>query len=181
MAFFYTYRMITLGLSFILSVPLLGLLAHWTSANPFRKTVLWFDSLGLILVSFTLITIPIMLALPEIRKSAYILYTVYELIIVCSLWILWVVAAALAIQQKDVVFPMDDCTVYSDNLISWCDELSAVVGLAVTVFVLLLMYTLLLVVYATVMTSRTGSRVWFKGVKNIQIRIPLAISNLNLA
>lgn len=34
------------------------------------------------------------------------------------------------------------------------------------------MYTLLLIVYATAMASRTGSRVWFQTVKDIQIRMP---------
>jgi len=172
MNFLYIYRMVILVLSFILTIPLLGLLAHWTQGSQLVNVLYSFESMGLYTTCVTLVVIPIMLALPEIRKNAFALYIVSELSIVCTLWIFWVVVAALAIQQRDEFYPFGNCTSLDNIQAEWCNELFAIVGLSVVVFVLLMKYMLVILIYAIVMTFRVGGRVWFQSVKDLQIKMP---------
>ncbi|KAF8174243.1 hypothetical protein BJ912DRAFT_62101 [Pholiota molesta] len=133
--------------------------------------------MGLYTSCLALIVIPILLALPEIRKNAFVIYVVSELSIVCFLWIFWVVAAALAIQQRDDFYPLGNCTRLADVTVHWCDELFAIVGFSVVVFVLLMKYMLVIFIYTIVMTFRVGGRVWFQSVKDLQIKMPAMTHN----
>ncbi|KAF9483563.1 hypothetical protein BDN70DRAFT_929086 [Pholiota conissans] len=177
MSFLYVYRTVMLVLTLILTIPALGLIAHWTQGSLVGHTTYSFEPMGLYTASVTLIVIPVMLALPEIRKNAFALYIVSELSIVALLWIFWVVAAALAIQQKDDFYPLENCTGLNIVNVHWCNELFAIVGLTVVIFVLLMKYMLVLLIYAIVMTFRVGGRVWFQSVREIKIKMPAMTHN----
>jgi hypothetical protein len=54
---------LSLVLSFILSIPVLGLTAHWTQGSQLNDVTYSFESMGLYISCLTLIVIPILYAL----------------------------------------------------------------------------------------------------------------------
>ncbi|KAF8962962.1 hypothetical protein BDZ97DRAFT_1063905 [Flammula alnicola] len=179
---FYIYRTVILTLCIILSVPILGLLAVWTQFSGGES----FEGMGLFASSFSLLVFPAMLVLPLLRKNAFVLYIVSELSIICTMWIFWVVSAALAIQMKELFDPFGNCQLFklafqfvSDGEVSVqkCNQLIAIEGMTVVVFVLLMKYMLVLLIYSTVVHFRGDSQVWFRTVSELKVNMPALTHN----
>jgi len=167
MNWLYAYRNFTLGLCLLLSIATLGLTAHSTHDTMSYGLVIFdFEGIGLFICSFSWIVFPVMLAIPEFRKNAYISYILSEVATIACMWALWVAFAVLVIQRRDYIFPsVNSCDLA--YFVLWCHELLAIQGMATTIFTLLLVYLLVLVLYVLV-NQMMGNPIWLKSVKEIQ-------------
>ncbi|KAF4617386.1 hypothetical protein D9613_006315 [Agrocybe pediades] len=195
MGFFYVYRNLVLGLCLILTIPCLGLLAHWTQGTELDHKTLAFEGMGLFVSILSFILLPVMyvsriqhrdlvrptnvftvprLVLSEFRKNAFILYILSELIIVALLWIFWMTAAILVVEEIQVQYPSGDCGLVNKVFPGqghWCFEIMAIQGLSITIFVFLLKYLIVLLIFAFIRHSR-GQLVWLRSVKEVQVTLP---------
>ncbi|KAF9565106.1 hypothetical protein CPC08DRAFT_704912 [Agrocybe pediades] len=174
MGFFYVYRNLVLGLCLILTIPCLGLLAHWTQGTELDHKTLAFEGMGLFVSILSFIILPVMLVLSEFRKNAFILYILSELIIVGLLWLFWMTAAILVIEEIQILYPSGDCAIIDKVFPGqghWCFEIMAIQGLSITIFVFLLKYLIVLLIFAFIRHSR-GQLVWLRSVKEVQVTLP---------
>ncbi|KAH9480839.1 hypothetical protein JR316_0007441 [Psilocybe cubensis] len=93
------------------------------------------------------------------------------MVIVLLLWVLWMTAAILVIEQRQDFYPLDNCQFLAPNQLHWCNELFAIQGLTITIFVLLIKYLLILLIFSFVNHSR-GVYVWTSSVKDLQLTLP---------
>ncbi|KAF8962964.1 hypothetical protein BDZ97DRAFT_1063726 [Flammula alnicola] len=132
-----------------------------------------FEGMGLFASSLSLLVFPTMLVLPFLRKNAFILYIVSELSIIGTMWIFWVVSAALAIQKKQNFVLFGGCQFFVFEVgVQKCNQLLAIEGLTIVVFVLLMKYMLLLLTYSTTVYFRGDDQVWFRSVNELQVKMP---------
>jgi len=169
MNWFYVYRNFTLGLCLLLSVPTLGLTAHWTQGTmSLLRASYDFEGLGLYISCLSLIVFPVMLAIPEFRKNAYISYISAEIAIILCMWAQWLAFAILLIQRRIQYFHFGiTCDFPAAEFVPWCSEFLAIYGVAITIFTLLLVYLFSLVLYALV-GEAMGNPIWFMSVKDVQ-------------
>ncbi|KAF8965984.1 hypothetical protein BDZ97DRAFT_1810607 [Flammula alnicola] len=135
----------------------------------------------------------VMVVLSFLRKfeNAPIFYIVSELPIICTIWILWVVTAALAIQkmrtfvppgspsarlaiQKIRVYipsgPPAPCKFFiSQSDIRKCEQLLSIEDLAIVIFAFLTVYIMVVLTSATVVHFRGDTRVWFRSVAHLRV------------
>ncbi|KAF9483561.1 hypothetical protein BDN70DRAFT_290949 [Pholiota conissans] len=178
MAFMGIYRLVIYVLVVVLSVPVIGLNADLTHYTNMAHVTYSFETLGLLIAALSLLVFPLLIIVSQYRKNAFLVYIVYELALVCIMWILWVVAAALTIQKKNELLGVfDSCSVFSgldSTAEQKCNEIVAVEGIEVVIFVLLLKYMLITFVWAVVIHLRTGNgQVWFQSVNELEGGIPL--------
>ncbi|KAF8874959.1 hypothetical protein CPB84DRAFT_1797089 [Gymnopilus junonius] len=170
MNYYYIYRNFVLGLCLLLTLPTLGLTAHWTQGTV--GGTLSFEGMGIFVTCISLLVFPAMLLLSEFRKNAFFLYILSEIIVVLIMWILWMITMILVIEQRELEYPLNNCSVdLSNDQIHWCNELFAIQGLCIFIFVFLLKYLVFLTLFAFINHIR-GIYIWKKSVKELQIRIP---------
>ncbi|KAF5317489.1 hypothetical protein D9619_013151 [Psilocybe cf. subviscida] len=167
----YLFRRVLLGVCSVLNIATLALIGHWLSGSIADDFVFVFEIIGIIAAVLTLVLIPAMLIVSRIRRNAWFVYILTEVVVFGLLWILWTVTAALVIQDFNDLY-LGDCSLWLFPASDWCNQLSAIKGLAVTIFVLLLIYVLTLTTFAVVRTFTVGSGVWFQTVQEQTLRAP---------
>jgi len=167
MNWLYLYRNFTLGLCLLLSVPTLGLIAHWTQRTTSVGLSLDWEGLGLYICCLSWIAFPAMLAIPEFRRNAYVTYILSEILIILCIWGQWLALVILIFQHKEQFFPRNSCDFVSADLVIWCDEFFAIQDIAITILALLALYMLSLMFYALV-SQTLGNPVWLRSVQEVQ-------------
>ncbi|KJA20172.1 hypothetical protein HYPSUDRAFT_43547 [Hypholoma sublateritium FD-334 SS-4] len=173
-------RFIIFGLCTIFSVIVLGLSAHLTNVSSEAHAVTDNEVMGLVTSILSILIFPALIIVPRF------VFILTELVVICIMWILWVVTAALTIQARNTLFGGFDCSIFvcesltgpplpvhaarSANTLSvkantsdLCHQVTAVEGLSVTIFVLLMLYMVGLLAFATVAYFRhSNRRIWYQ-------------------
>ncbi|KAF5317490.1 hypothetical protein D9619_013152 [Psilocybe cf. subviscida] len=163
----YLFRRVLLLVCSILNFATLAFVAHWLSETISIEDVFFRSQVaGTVSAVLTLVLIPAMITVARIRRNAWFVYILSEVVVFGLLWISWTVTAALAIQDLNDIY-LGNCSLWQffpDN--EWCNQLLVTRGLAATIFVILLIYVLTLTIYAVVRTFTVGSGVWFQTVQD---------------
>ncbi|KAF9483557.1 hypothetical protein BDN70DRAFT_290857 [Pholiota conissans] len=122
------HRYISLGVSIVLGIVMLGLCAHVRS-KPSLGSNCGFDIMGMVTAALTLLMLPIMLVF---TRSIFLLA---ELVVLCLMWILWVVSAALAIEARQDVLDGRSCNIFHESARTTCHEMIAIETISVFIFV----------------------------------------------
>ncbi|KIL01012.1 hypothetical protein PAXRUDRAFT_821019 [Paxillus rubicundulus Ve08.2h10] len=158
-------RIVVLALSTVFSVVVLGLAAHllWLTSYWFAIYFI-FCALGVAAAGLSLLTLPVMLVTDFIRRGAFTSMVVVELVWLFILWILWVATAAEAVNTSTYYFPYGCIDGGDPIVLQACHEVQAIEAFSFLVFIILLVYTVLLLISALVAASR-GDRVWLSSVR----------------
>ncbi|KAF8841942.1 hypothetical protein BDN67DRAFT_471233 [Paxillus ammoniavirescens] len=159
-------RIAVLASSTLFSIIVLGLAAHllWL-------TLFWFNlyfifcALGVAAAGLSLLTLPVMLVTDFLRRGAFTSMVVVELVWLSILWVLWVATAAEAVNASTYYFPYGCIDEGDPTVLQACHEIQAVEAFSFLIFIILMLYTVLLLISALVAASR-GDRVWLSTVKD---------------
>jgi len=156
-------RIILFSLSIVFAVIELGINAYFLSLTAPGYYI--FSVLGMATSLLTILTIPIMLIVDVMRRGAFTSMIVVELVWLFILWVLWVATGGEAAYTFNFYFP-DGC-IYANiypTINAYCNEVQAVEAFAFLNFLIFLIYTVLLLVFSIIASSR-GQNVWMSSVK----------------
>ncbi|KAG6862018.1 hypothetical protein C0995_008206 [Termitomyces sp. Mi166 len=168
MSFISMFRVIALSSSLFFGLVVLGLAAHWMqiTTSLIRFPVVYdFEAVALVAGVLSALFLPLMLVVGQIRRGAFTSRVAVELVTLTVLWIIFLVAAALAAQWKDVLYPFGlilellNKAGAENSSLSWAVHSSS--GLPV-----MFLYTVTLLVFALVGQSR-GNIVWTASVGEV--------------
>ncbi|EIW87105.1 hypothetical protein CONPUDRAFT_116163 [Coniophora puteana RWD-64-598 SS2] len=161
-------RIVTLSLSLLFSIIVLGLSAHLISLTlEYFNLYFVFCALGVATAVLTFFTIPVMLIVDTMRQGAFTSMVVVELPWLFVLWILWVATGALTANADVFYFP-EGCIYINDITQQACQEFKAIEAFAFLNFILLMIYTIAILVCAIVSATR-GNDVWLGSVKTMDL------------
>ncbi|KAF8896062.1 hypothetical protein BD779DRAFT_559708 [Infundibulicybe gibba] len=176
MSFISVLRIVVLSLCLLLGLAILGITAHITALTTPSSTgdpiFFDFEGLGLVTGSLSTIFIPTMLVLGAIRHGAFLSMIAVELCVLGLIWVLWLANAAVLTEWSQIFFP-DGCGVFISGSLDFtvCQEFFALKGLSFTSWLLLMIYSGILLVLALVSRSR-GDRVWTVSVSQATFSAP---------
>ncbi|KAG9224461.1 hypothetical protein CCMSSC00406_0007654 [Pleurotus cornucopiae] len=164
-------RYIVLSLSLIFAVAVLGLSARTTDTSIlFLGGIAPFEIINLVVAPLTIVALSIILSVGAFRQNAITSMIWVEVTTLSIIWAMWVVVAVFATRVINFNFPLG-CSAYIPFYLQLCSQITAIQGLAWTVFVLLMGYSVILGIMACVATSR-GIPVWSKSVKDATFSHP---------
>jgi hypothetical protein len=157
-------RIVALVSTFVFSVVVLGLTAHFTSTtNTYIAVTYNFAALALASASISIVSIPVMLIVDFVRTGAFTSMVVVELVWLSVIWVLWLSTAADTASFFSVFF--NSSCGYIDQIVNTaCHEVQALEAFAFLTWLILLAYTITLLVYAIIGSSR-GHKTWTSTVK----------------
>ncbi|KAH9480192.1 hypothetical protein JR316_0006790 [Psilocybe cubensis] len=149
----HTHRLITLILSVIFSIIVMGLLANITHRTlGFRSATNW-QILGLVISSLTILVFPLMLV------ASGAIHVITELILTMILFIVWVVSSAMIIHARRNNFGGVGCGFFRFfSISSLCSQLTAAEAFSIIIWILLLFYIIHLLAYGMSSKSRADGR-----------------------
>ncbi|KAI0651178.1 hypothetical protein C8Q79DRAFT_16869 [Trametes meyenii] len=158
-------RLIALSISALCGIIALSLAAHLLSiTEKYFDGYFNFEALSVAVGGLTMITVPIMIVIDFIRTGAVTSLVVVELVWLSILWVLWIAAAALTVNQTGDAFA--SCDFVSSVLSQACNETHALEGFAFLAWIDLMIYTVILVVVALVNGAR-GAPIWTSSIKQL--------------
>ncbi|KAG6827430.1 hypothetical protein H0H92_011831 [Tricholoma furcatifolium] len=176
MSFISIYRIVSLnlincsfkGLALLLGLVILGLASHWTQITTSllnTPTIYDFEIVALLAGALTALILPVMLVVGAIRKGAFTTMIAVELPTLTVIWVLFLVIGALTAQWKDVFYPFGCGDTFDLSTIQqgWCNEFYAIFGLSFVVWIILFLYTVILLIFSLIGQSR-GNVVWTTSV-----------------
>jgi len=175
----YIVRNIFLAISFIFSICLLGLCAHWTQGTldigirhgrVLDHVNLNFEIVGLIAGSYSLIFIGALLGVSLLRKNATFLAIKHELPILLIAWVLWMVTSILVTEWTSIFYPFGRCVDLDPTPQGFCQEFFAIKGLTTATWVILLSYFLLVFILA-LQRHFKGRPIWSLSMKEVSAAI----------
>ncbi|KAF9245725.1 hypothetical protein BU15DRAFT_70796 [Melanogaster broomeanus] len=158
-------RIAVLASSTLFSIVVLGLAAHILSlTQQYLGSYFYFSALGIAAGVLSMVTLPLMVVLDFYRRGAFTSMIVVELVWLFILWVLWVATAAEAAVAVNFFFPFG--CIYPEYPVTnqACHEMQATEAFSFLIFIILLVYTILLLISALVAASR-GNGVWLSSVK----------------
>ncbi|EPQ59699.1 hypothetical protein GLOTRDRAFT_125997 [Gloeophyllum trabeum ATCC 11539] len=164
MPFLSVLRLVIFVLALVFSVIALGIAADLMSlTETYFNVTLIFCILAVVSASLTIISLPIMLTLDTVRQGAFTSTVVFELSWLFVLWVLWIATAAEATYSNGLIFP-SGCGYINPKINQGCQEFAAVQGFSFLTWIILMAYTIVLLVFAIIGTSR-GNKVWLSSVR----------------
>ncbi|KAH7915712.1 hypothetical protein BJ138DRAFT_916807 [Hygrophoropsis aurantiaca] len=165
MAFFPLFRTVVFGVVILFSIIELGVAAHLISlAEQYFYFYPTFSALAVATAVLTLASMVGMFVIDFLREEAFTSMVLVELVWLFVLWVLWVATAGEAASSASFYFPLGCIYDAYPTTNDACREFEAVEAFAFLNFFILLIYTVVIVVYAIIATSR-GNNVWFTSVK----------------
>ncbi|KAJ6627427.1 hypothetical protein B0H10DRAFT_385806 [Mycena sp. CBHHK59/15] len=168
-------RLIALSTVLAFSVVVLGLGAALTSTTEkFLEGFFEFAALAIATASLTILTLPVMIALEFLRPGAFTSLIVVELSWLSILWVLWLASAADAAQAGSIFF-VAGCGDYGDSIVdAACRETAGIQAFSFLSWLILMVYTILLLVLSIIAASRKHSQVWKSTVAEAPFFAPSA-------
>ncbi|KAF4597743.1 hypothetical protein EYR40_008208 [Pleurotus pulmonarius] len=167
-AIVYVARYIVLSLSLIFTIAVLGLSARVTDTSVvFLGGAAPFEIINLVVAPLTIVALSTILCVGAFRQNAITSMIWVEVTTLTILWAAWIVVAVFATNVINFNFPL------GSFYLQLCSQITAIQGLAWTVWVLLMGYSVTLGIMACVATSR-GIPVWSKSVKDATFSPPAA-------
>ncbi|KAJ7477134.1 hypothetical protein B0H11DRAFT_2029855 [Mycena galericulata] len=158
-------RIVALSVVLGFSVVVLGLAAALTSTTEkYLAGYFEFAALAIATASLTIITLPIMIVLERTRPgTVFTSMIVVELSWLSILWILWLATAADGAQAGQDTF-ISGCG-YVDTIIDGaCRETAAIQAFSFLNWLILMVYTILILVLAIIASTRKHTGVWKSSV-----------------
>ncbi|KIM83956.1 hypothetical protein PILCRDRAFT_818986 [Piloderma croceum F 1598] len=155
----YIVRVAVFVLSIVFSVIVLGLAAYLQSLT---NVELNFVDLAIATAVLTIVTLPVLLIVDLIRDGAFTSMVVVELSWLFVLWVLWLATGADAAQVSSNFFSSCDFVFSLSNQI--CHEVQAIVGFSFLIWLLLMVYSIVILVMAIIASTR-GNSPWTSTVK----------------
>jgi hypothetical protein len=141
--------------------------------NAYGVGILVFTVVGIAAGVLTLLTLPIFVIIDTVRKGAFTSMIVVELITLTILWVLWLATAVLTNQSLEGISDCSDLDIA--DAVTTCQDAMAVEGLSFLAWIILLIYTFLLLVFSIIASTR-GRSVWTSSVKDANFFAPAAQS-----
>jgi len=161
----YIARLGVLTVSLVFSVIVLGLAANLTSETQTYFAVTYnFAALALASATISVVTLPVLLLVDILRNGAFTSMVVFELAWLFVLWVLWLATAALATQFNQDVFD-SNCSLVRVFFVAACHQEQTIVAFAYLIWLILMVYTIVLLVMAIIGSSR-GNKTWTTSVKH---------------
>jgi len=129
-----------------------------------------FAALAIATSVLTLLIGPTFLVVDLMRTGAVTSLVCVELGVLSFLWVLWLSVGADAADVNSRVFPTG-CGFISERIDTACREFSAIVAFGFLTWIILFAYTIVLLVYAIIGSSR-GHKVWTSSVKQTDFLAP---------
>jgi len=166
------FRIVVLCLSFVLAVIVMSLSAHLTSFTvSFEGEALVSAMLAVTTAGLTILTLPIMVIVDFLCKRAFTSMVLVELVWLSILWMLWLSTGVDGADSINTSFP-DGCNGYVNGALSIaCRDSVGIIALSFLNFVLLMAYSIMLLVFATVSSNR-GHSIWTSSVKEANLLAP---------
>jgi len=159
------FRLSTFCLSFVLAVTAMDLSCHVTSFTvSFDGRAVLPALLAIVAAGLTILTLPIMLIVDSLYERAFTSTVLVELVWLGSLWILWLTTGVDGADSINTSFP-GGCHGYENiaRTLS-CRDLLGIIVLSFLNFALLFVYSMSLIIFATLNNNR-GRSVWTSSVK----------------
>ncbi|KAI0772456.1 hypothetical protein BD413DRAFT_623456 [Trametes elegans] len=158
------FRLFALSFTLLAGIIVLSIGAHLTATSlKWLDSYVNFEPMAIAVGGFSMVTMPVMIAIDLVRTGAFTSMVAVELGWLSLLWVLWLAAAALTVDEVGNAF--DSCDfVQSPVLTQACNETHALEGFAFAAWLVLLAYTAALLVVALVSSSR-GAPIWTSSVK----------------
>ncbi|KAH7922856.1 hypothetical protein BV22DRAFT_1016507 [Leucogyrophana mollusca] len=171
MAFFPLFRTIVFGTTLLFSIICLGISAHLISlTEEYFHEYLTFAALGVATSVLTMVSLIGIFVIDFLHQGAFTSMVLVELVWLFILWVLWVATAGETAADNNLYFPYG-CIYDACKLFLACHEFGAVEAFAFLNFIILLIYTVVILVFAIIATSR-GNNVWFTSVKEANFTAP---------
>jgi len=163
------FRVTVLSLSFVLALIVMGLSAHLTSFTvSFEGEAIIFALLAVTTAGLAILTLPVMLVVDFLCKRTFTSMVLVELIWFSILWMLWLSVGIDGGESINISFP-GGCEGFVNNALTIaCHDSVGIEALSFLNFVLLLAYSMMLLVFATINRNR-GHSVWTSSIKQINI------------
>ncbi|EGO05253.1 hypothetical protein SERLA73DRAFT_174315 [Serpula lacrymans var. lacrymans S7.3] len=171
MSFSPLFRTIVFAISLVFSLIVLGIAAHITSVTlEYFGGYLIFGALAIATAVLTIVTIPVLFIMDVLRRGAFTSMIVVELVWLFVLWVLWLATGADAASATSLTFPFG-CNYFNPLENQICHEFAAVEAFAFLNFILMFVYTVVILVFSIVAGSR-GNSVWTSSVKEANFHAP---------
>ncbi|KAF5388246.1 hypothetical protein D9615_000024 [Tricholomella constricta] len=168
-----TLRLAAFGVVSVFSLIVLALSAHLiNTTTTFYGGYFSFSALGVATAVLTMLTLPVMLAVDNMRKGAFTSMIIVELAWLGFLWVLWLSSAATASQVSLFVFGGPTCGSRSSRLSTACREASAIQAFSYLNWFILFGYIGTLLAFSIMAATRGYKRVWFQSVKDTEFNAP---------
>ncbi|KAJ7162610.1 hypothetical protein C8R43DRAFT_947114 [Mycena crocata] len=158
-------RLVALSVVLAFAVIVLGLSAALTATTEkYLAGFFEFAALAIATASLTLITVPIMIVLERIRPgAAFTSMIAVELSWLSILWVLWLATAADGAQAGQLTF-ISGCG-YIDSVVdSACRESAGIQAFSFLNWLILMVYTILILVLTIIASTRKHTGVWKSSV-----------------
>ncbi|KII96051.1 hypothetical protein PLICRDRAFT_65322, partial [Plicaturopsis crispa FD-325 SS-3] len=153
----------------LLSIVVLGLAAHLTNiTEEFFEVYFIYAALSIAAAGLTILTVPVLIIVDIVRRGAFTSFVVVELSWLSLLWVLWLATGAYT--GSDNIFGAT-CDYIDVDVNNACHETNGIEGISLVIFILLFIYTTVLLVFAIIGSNR-GHHVWTNTVKDATFLAP---------
>jgi len=149
----------------VFSIIVLGLAGNFTATTQSDLVVTFpFSALAVATAVISLVTLPVLLIVDVLRNGAFTSMIVVELPWLFFLCVLWLATAADTAQFNSLI--NSDCNDYYLSVVETsCHEFKGIEGFAFLLWMLLMVYSIIVLVMAIIGSSR-GHKTWTNSIKN---------------
>jgi hypothetical protein len=153
-----TVRLVSLVTIVVFSIVTLGLAAHLTDyTNKLIGGYYTFAALAMASAMLSIVSIPVMLLVDTMKRSAFTSMIAFELIWLGFLWVLWLASAGSAAQANLTTFK--GCHFFDSSVNTACHEFGAIEAFSFLNWLILFGYTITLGIFS-VRQARLGTSIW---------------------
>ncbi|KIM41126.1 hypothetical protein M413DRAFT_445846 [Hebeloma cylindrosporum] len=168
------YRLLLLGVAFVLTIPELALLVVFTRHTVSQGSIYSFEIVGLVASSLTLVLLPISIFGPNISPRFPINFPVVEIPLLALLSSLWLAFTILESRQQNRWYPVPKAYRKQKDVsgcqflpkgpeVHWCHQLGSISNLMIIILVFILVYVILLLAIA-LLCQMDGSPIWTRNL-----------------
>ncbi|CCM03380.1 uncharacterized protein FIBRA_05510 [Fibroporia radiculosa] len=163
MSWLYISRLAIFAIVALFSLIVLGVAGNISSTlSSSDSAILTYVGLGIATSVLTLLSIPAMLVVDLLMTGFFTSMILVELAWLSFLWILWLATGALVASD---IAPYTSCNFFYKIEVKICQESQAVEAFAFLNWILLLVYTVVLLVF-TIISAQRGESIWTSSVKS---------------
>ncbi|KAG5649334.1 hypothetical protein H0H81_004560 [Sphagnurus paluster] len=164
-----TLRLVVLGTVLVFSLVVLGLCAYITSGSTEDGFYFTFAALGIATSVLSLVSLPVMIVVDNMRKGAFTSLIAVELGWLGFLWIMWLATAGSTSDLANAV----RCSASIRRNLTGCQIISAIQAFSHLSWLILIAYFIALLSFS-IMAANRGNPVWLQSVKDANFDAPAA-------
>ncbi|KAF8075973.1 SCO1/SenC-domain-containing protein [Lyophyllum atratum] len=164
-----TLRKAAFGLVIFFSIIVLALSAHALNTTTTLFGLYFnFTALGVAAAALSLVSLPAMLVVDNMRKGAFTSMILVEIAWLGLLWVLWLATAASASSLGS----LGRCNSRNSTINTLCHEIGAIQAFAHLAWLALFAYLAALLTFSVMTANRGYNRVWYQSVKETDFNAP---------